>query len=337
LTASPVNYSRACGLGGRAVVSRTAPWARDGPDKWQYWGYGLGLTAKGGHEMAEEEVKSLINIDLGNFSKPATVLIQKISDAIGALYRPMHIVRIATAEAEAARISAQAAVEVSEIQQRGLVRMIEEQGLQQANIERISVLALPDVKDDAKPENIDSDWLRYFFAQSRIVSGSEMQSLWARLLAGEANSPGSFSRRTLAFVSSLDKQDAELFTALCKFAWMIPNETPLIYDQNESVYQAHGLGFDALNHLAAVGLVTYEPTPLAGFVRNVQDRVLKVNYFDKQVIIELPTTEGSAFPIGQILLTRIGQELAPISGATRSEEFFEYVLARWRNKGYQVR
>jgi hypothetical protein len=44
------------------------------------------------------EGSSLIN--LGDLSKPATVLIEKISDAVGALYKPRQIKRLAQAEAE---------------------------------------------------------------------------------------------------------------------------------------------------------------------------------------------------------------------------------------------
>jgi hypothetical protein len=38
----------------------------------------------------------------------------------------------------------------------------------------------------------------------------EMQNLWAQVLAGEANSPGTYSKRTVNFLSSLDKKDAAL-------------------------------------------------------------------------------------------------------------------------------
>lgn len=60
------------------------------------------------------EGNSLVN--LGDLSKPATVLIEKISDAIGALYKPRQIKRIAQAEAEAEKIKALAGIEVTEIQ-----------------------------------------------------------------------------------------------------------------------------------------------------------------------------------------------------------------------------
>jgi hypothetical protein len=50
------------------------------------------------------EDKPLINIDLGGLSKPATLLIEKISVAVGTIFQPYQIKRIAQAEADAARI-----------------------------------------------------------------------------------------------------------------------------------------------------------------------------------------------------------------------------------------
>jgi hypothetical protein len=47
---------------------------------------------------------SLIN--LGDLSKPANTLVEKISDAIGGIFRPYQIRRIAQAEAEADKIRA---------------------------------------------------------------------------------------------------------------------------------------------------------------------------------------------------------------------------------------
>src|SRR5687768_4210652 len=154
-------------------------------------------------------------INLGDLTKPATVLIEKIAEATGAVFRPYQIVRVAKAEAEADKIKALANIEISEPQQRGLQRFILEQGLQQENMESITAQTLPQLKEDAKPEEIEDDWLAKFFAECKLVSDGEMQSLWAKLLAGQANQPGTFSKRTIEFVSNLDKSDAQLFTNLC--------------------------------------------------------------------------------------------------------------------------
>ena len=59
--------------------------------------------------------ESGLPINIGDLTKPATVLIEKISDAIGTLYLPRHIKRMAAAEAEADKIRALAQIEISEI------------------------------------------------------------------------------------------------------------------------------------------------------------------------------------------------------------------------------
>jgi hypothetical protein len=45
--------------------------------------------------------------NLGDLAKPATVLIEKISDAVGGVFKPFQIVRVARAEAEAELIRAE--------------------------------------------------------------------------------------------------------------------------------------------------------------------------------------------------------------------------------------
>ena len=58
-----------------------------------------------------------------------------------------------------------------------------------------------------------------------------MQELWASLLAGEANQPGSVSERTVDFVAAMDKIDAETFARLCRFSANSLDET-LIFDRS---------------------------------------------------------------------------------------------------------
>ena len=69
---------------------------------------------------------SLIN--LGDISNPATVLIEKISDAVGAVFLPLQIKRIARAEVESEKIRALGEIKLSEIQERALCRMIHQEG-----------------------------------------------------------------------------------------------------------------------------------------------------------------------------------------------------------------
>jgi hypothetical protein len=54
---------------------------------------------------------SLFN--LGDLTKPATVLIEKISDAVGGIFKPHQIVRVAKDEAAADQIRAESQIQIS--------------------------------------------------------------------------------------------------------------------------------------------------------------------------------------------------------------------------------
>ena len=113
------------------------------------------------------EGNSLIN--LGDLSKPATVLIEKISDAIGVVYEPHQIKRIAKAEVEAEKIKTLGKIEINAVQQRALVRFVNEEKRKQINIENIIKEAIPSLNLDSEPQNIEDDWIANFFEKRDAV------------------------------------------------------------------------------------------------------------------------------------------------------------------------
>jgi hypothetical protein len=271
-------------------------------------------------------------INLGDLAKPATVLIEKISDAVGTLFRPRQIKRIARAEAEAAKITAVAEVEVTEIQQRGLVRLIEQEGRYQDNFENVVAHALPELRDDAEPRNIDDDWLTKFFEESKLVSDTEMQTLWGRILAGEANRVGMFSKRTLQLVSNLSKDDAELFTNLMGFGWFVEDEfNPIVIDLDATIYEERNINFNSLSHLDDIGLVKFSSA--VGFSICRLRQTITISYFGTPINVEFEKATDNELQIGSVLLTKAGQELAPISGSSEVKEFIDYSLATWQRQG----
>ena len=110
---------------------------------------------------------------------------------------------------------------------------------------------------NADPSKVEDDWITNFFDKCRIVSDNEMQDLWSRVFAGESNSPGTYSKRTVNFLSDLDKDDAEKFTRLCGFGWMIGDVFPLIYDVQHPIYNNQGIDFYWLSHLESIGLIQF--------------------------------------------------------------------------------
>lgn len=273
-------------------------------------------------------------INLGEISKPATVLIERISDAIGGIAKPWQIKRVAQADADAALIEANARVQVSEIEQSALIRMVREEGKKQENIESITAQALPHLKDDAKPEDVEQDWLTHFFDRCRLISDQQMQTLWSSILAGEANAPGSFSKRTIELVTTLDKADASLFSKFCSFVWMIGTPNPLIYNIEDAVYSSSGITFESVNHLASLGLITF--SAIGGYQRQGLPKRFAVHYYGQPIVIEMPQDNENPMQIGNALLTRAGLELVRIVAAQPIPEFKDYVTKKWQELGYKI-
>lgn len=272
-------------------------------------------------------------VNLGDLTKPADTLIKKISEAVGGLFKAKQIVRVAKAEAEAAVIMAAANIEIDEMQRRALQRLIVEEGRKQANIEGIVAMALSQVSEDAQPETMDDDWVANFFEKCRLISNEEMQALWARILAGEANSPGSFSKRTIELLSSLDKKDAETFLSLRRFCWDIGGLTPLIYEYGLQArfYGPAGITFETLTHLEAIGLIHFSVS--ANYVRQNIPQYFTFEYGDRAIEMSLPLENDNSVHTGLAILTRAGQELASVCAFTPDDEFCRYIQEKWRSAG----
>ena len=252
----------------------------------------------------------------------------KISNAVGTFYEPRRIRKAAEAEAEAAITKAQAEIEITDLHRRAEQRRIEEDARYQKNMEDITAKAIRRLNENASPENMDNDWIANLFDKCRIVSDGEMQSLWARVLATEANTPGTLSKRTVNLLSDFDKSDAELFTKFCGFCWIIRDVTPLVFNTEADIYNKHGINFDTLIHLETIGLIQFDAR---GFrLSNVHESV-QVDYYDKRLRLELPQDlNRNSFYIGTALLTKIGKELALICGSHPVDGFYEYVRQAWR-------
>lgn len=272
------------------------------------------------------EGKSLVNF--GDLSKPATILIEKVSSAVGILYEPTRIRKkaAADADADADKIRAIAHIEVTEIQQRAIERMIYQEGRKQENIERITAQAAQDLPQDSKPENLDEDWIAHFFSKCENVSDEQMQSLWSKLLAGEATSPGTYSKRTVDLVGSMDKKDAFLFTELVQFTWMMGEAVPLIFDTTNEIYTKKGINFSALKHLDSLGLISFES--VSGYIRKGFSKQNYIFYFGLPTLMEFSEQANNQIATGQVIYTQAGKELIEICGCQRNQEFYEYAIER---------
>lgn len=271
-------------------------------------------------------------LNIGGLTEPMTALVEKVSDAIGGIAKPRQIVRVAKAEARADLIRAESEIEIAELRFRAASRFVNEEARKQLNMETILHKALPHVTDDAYPGDMDDDWVVNFFEKSRTVSDEEMQELWARVLAGEANGVGTFSRKTINILHDMDKQSAELFRTLCGYMWnILGNNYVLVYpgpDYFDPIYDELGVTFHALVDLESLGVLNQSSR---GFVWADPPEPFTTSYFGRPVDLSLSSAFGNDLNLGGAMLTGFGRQLASICDAAPVVGFFEFVCAKWES------
>jgi hypothetical protein len=262
-------------------------------------------------------------------SKPAMKLLAVVSSFVTGVAEPRQIKRLASAKAEAAKIKAKGAVDAAAIIQRAAIRVRSEEFRAQKNLEKIIMKALPDVAPTATPEAIEPDWMANFLHKCRLASDEQMQQLWSKILAGEANAPGAFSKRTVEAVTLLSKGEAEDFTKICSF---YAGDELYIFNFDDPVYQNRGVTWSTVRSMQDAGLVTMA-SPGIVFALGGLPQNFTLRYFDVDIKLTLPEKSGNGLSFGVVSLTRSGKELARICKAEKCQTFLDY-LVRQFSPGY---
>ena len=293
----------------------------------------------------------IVKINVGDLAEPATVLIEKISDAVAGVAAPWHTRRLSKAQADADMIRARAEADaaiiqaendrlVAEIEMRAMHRSLAEETIYQSNIEDIVSEAVPQLDPQhASPDDMDNDWIRNFFGKARMIGDEEMRSLWARILAGEANEPGTFSLKSVNLLADLSKQDAETFKALCDFIWYLDGSPTIIdIDVTDRFYTESGIDYDSMSRLFELGLVSRRLVGFDSSARMIRghEPVLAVNggkmiaeYGVHRLELSFHDKNGNYLFVGSWKLTQAGSQLLSLVDVQPVEEFFETVRDEW--------
>lgn len=264
---------------------------------------------------------------------PASVFIEKISTAIEGGLKPWQIRRVATAENTIALAKAENDDKITQIQERAALRVAAEEIRNQRNIEAPIIKALSNIREGARPAEMDDDWLANFFDKCRLVSNEEMQNLWAQVLAGEANVPGSFSPRTVNFLATLNQKEAQLFRRFCSYNWT-DNEgiiCPIIFLSNDEMPVS--ITQNELIHLQSIGLITYHYGAFRTGGKTLWVDKANLTYHGKSITAEFVRKENDSHSqpniyLGGVTLTQLGVELASICDPIVDYGIVDYVINR---------
>lgn len=277
--------------------------------------------------MAEPELIQAV----GKLAEPLTKLVEAIAEGIGGVYRPTGIRRTANAQAEALRIRTAAEIEAMDLRARALVRVGYLDALRQQTIERITTIAAQELPEAVSQKPVTKDWILQFFDCAQDTTDEDMQILWGRILAGEVASPGTFSLRTIQFLKTLERLEAEHFTQLCSLMFSGQcNGGPgyLIAEQPtfDEITKRIARSDRVLDHFAGIGLLA----PATGAWKLPDMAGKSVFYFEEEYccVGPQPRTTDSGYRayedwVNFLSLTSMGAELARIAGAKPVEGFVD--------------
>ncbi|MCY4416304.1 MAG: DUF2806 domain-containing protein [Chloroflexi bacterium] len=209
-------------------------------------------------------------------------------------------------------------------------RMLEYDAYADANekeIERIATNTLntlrkTDVATDWSKVNLSKfnpEFGRRWASEASNVSDETLQTLWAQLLKGELESPGSVSNDTMSVARDMTKERAEEFQILCSAAlYDLQGEVMTVVScgaLGQNALQPFGLSFGVLMNLAHHRLIVgdvriYHGTPVALAKAGVHVQHQGSTWFIQFVDNVDPTAE--MLNVDGVMFTLAGKELARV-------------------------
>ena len=196
---------------------------------------------------------------------------------------------------------------------------------------------------DVPDQEPDHDWTARFFNYIQDVSSEEMQLLWAKVLAGQIEQPGSVPIRALSILRNLDQASAKLFQVLCSACITLAPDGMHIVDARvpslgrnagENSLQEFGLPFRNLNILNEHGLIIsdynswFDMKMCIGITPPGSDphpSIIRIPFgFQERHWVLTPSaqrTMGGECRISGVVLTQAGKELSKIIECVAMPEY----------------
>ncbi len=262
-------------------------------------------------------------------------IVDRLFDLFGASRRPKLVIDMAKAKAEASRIAANAEIDIAEMHQRAKQRYHSQEIAYQQNMQAIIREAMPLLVDQREEKtNLDNEWFSAFYEKAKVCSDDQMQQLWAKVIAGEINSTGTFCKKTMSIIADMEKDDAALFSNLCKFRFTIGEPVIVIRTVPYSLYDKFGINFNSLKRLEHIGLI--EVDNVNGYKKLNLSQEGGLFYFNTLISMKLPESDKTSLPYGSVYLTKSGKELSRIAGAEPDTEILKYSTSQWEKDGVTI-
>lgn len=194
------------------------------------------------------------------------------------------------------------------------------------------------LKENANPNDIKEDWLNLYFDKVRLVADEQVQDIWSRILAEEANKPGYITPSLLHTLSIMSKEQAMFFSNISRFCmreYEGEKIHPLIFiSANIESYKKSNIDRKRLKELERLGLIDCE------FIEEYIFFKKKVFVHGNHVItVYGDPNNDNKIKAGNVIFTEDGNKLYSIISDTLvkyREDIFEFTLEKFKVRNCKV-
>lgn len=277
-------------------------------------------------------------IDFENIIEPAAGVVNnfvdKISGALGWMVTPKNI-KPSIIEANKSIIEEISnRQDINPIERAAIVsnyKKIVKEYKNQVDIMRIAVEHLD---PSSVSENVSNDWITFFFDKVKDVTEDYMKEIWGKILAGEFNEPGTYTKRLLHTLSIMDGNMASTFQKIRSSCfYREPHLLTFIYRTNNSTidntkkYRDLGMIFKDFRELDSLGLIEYRFPDFYTIQNNS-----KIIYYGNKVI--RLTSDKKVLETGNVSLTEIGKQICRITEPEYDDNILNICMDAWKTLGY---
>lgn len=199
-------------------------------------------------------------------------------------------------------------------------------------------IALNNMDDDARAENLSEDWLLDFFDKASLIAEEETKLIWGKLLSYAAADKHICSKTLLNTLFLMGTEEMKDFLNVCQYCLVemdINDDSdrisayPIIFFSNHvDTYSNQKISSLCLQKLQNLGLLDIDLKAEYIFTK----QKVKMRYDNK--IIELEC--DNKIKVGNVRFTYEGFLLYQMSEKSYNGNILNYILEIWRRRGYCI-
>ena len=187
------------------------------------------------------------------------------------------------------------------------------------------------------------EFRRRWISEASNVSDETLQQLWAELLTGELESPGSVSNDTMSIARDMNKERAEEFQILCSAAICNSDGSPALVvgcgALGNNSLAPYGLSYNVLMRLAHHRLIVGDMNTYTTVAVGARDPTVVVRQKESAWLLRLSdhkkqTDEG--YRIKGILFTPAGKELFAVVKTISTPAYTAAMLKHFKQEGWEA-